>query len=388
MADEINNNEEEQTYVSQYTGEEMDQKFSIIRNHKVISMIDRWLRFDPANKKGVIIKAGTAIMKSNGNYISFDEDTAVDFSEQISENGKDYFINLADNGTITANLVKLQTGVTIGRFHTLCVSAGALTMVAPASPSSGIQAGDMYLVKRYRQDQDPDFHTFYNKEVTNVTVQSAYDLVTIPHPLTGYQAGDILPESIFCLTWYPDTLYDDAMVYDKETGKAVDIYLQSGTGFYTRSAYNATHTVNRTPYNHAQDMRMVGKKLLTDYEFTCAALGSNEKTAITGASDKTTVGGHVDTTNRRMISAIGIEEACGYLWQWLDEIGPAGGSGWVTTDTHASFGQEYGDPYVVRAGGVWGDGSSCGSRARGSSARRSVVNAGYGGRGSSRLLTR
>jgi hypothetical protein len=178
------------------------------------------------------------------------------------------------------------------------------------------------------------------------------------------------------------------MVYDKDINKVIDIYLQSGTGHNTRSKYNQTHTVSRQPYNHAEDMRMVGKRLLYDNEFTSATLGSNEKTNIAGATDAGTVGGHKDTNNRRMISAIGCEEMCGYLWQWLQETSSVGGGGWVTTDQNASFGQEYGDPCVLAAGGGWDSGASCGSRSRASDSHRSNVYGYCGGRGSGRILTK
>jgi hypothetical protein len=251
-----------------------------------------------------------------------------------------------------------------------------------------MKAGDLYLVKSYNQSDDSDLYEFYNKAVTAVTVQAQYDVITMEHPLSGFQACDILPESVFCLGFEPDCMTEDAMVYDKDTGRFIDIYLQSGKGFATTSKYNATHAVSRQAGNHAEDFRMVGKRLLRDYEFTSAALGSNERTAIVGASDKTTVGGHTDTSGRRMISAIGCEEMCGYLWQWLDEIAPVGGSSFAATDGHASFGQEYGTPYGLLAGGAWDRSSSCGSRSRNSGDVRSHVSAYIGGRGSSRVKSR
>lgn len=104
-----------------------------------------------------------------------------------------------------------------------------------------------------------------------------YDVITTQHPLSGFIAGDILPESVFCLSFENRTKHKDGVVYDQDTGRAIDIYLQSGTGHNTKSVYNATHTVSREPINHQEDMRAVGKKLLIDCEFTSAALGSNEK---------------------------------------------------------------------------------------------------------------
>lgn len=349
----------------------------------------RWLRFDPDNKKGLVIKAGTKIKNSAGNYKVFSEDTKYDFSSDISAVGTDYYVYMDDVGqlSITTDGASSQSGkVQIGRFHTLCANAGtSLKMTAPASPSSGLVANSSkYLIKSYDPDDDPDFYTFYNKTVKSITVQTYYDVVTVDHPLSGFVAGDILPESIFCLSFEPECLVDDAMVYDKDTGIAVDVYLQSGTGFNTRSKYNASHTVSRQPWNLQEDMRMVGKRLLYEEEFTSIALGSNEKTAIAGASDKTRVGGHSDTSGRRMISAIGVEEACGYLWQYLAQSGDNGGSKFETTDGHGSFGQSYGVPYVRKAGGGAGS-SSCGSRARSSAAPLSGVGASDGARGSSRV---
>ena len=351
--------------------------------------IARWLRFDLTNKKGLVIKGNTSLKLPNGTYKDYGADTHIDLSEDISVNGADYFVYLDNNEEIHAYTTKQSGKTYIGRFHTLCVNAGTMTMKAPASPSSGVVAGDSYLVKRYREDEDPDFYAFYNKTVSSVSTGSKYDVVTCEHPLSGFSAGDILPESVFCLTWHPKCLVDDAMVYDKDTGICVDVYMQSGTGLNTRSAYNATHTVNREQTNHMEDMRMVGKRLLCDAEFSSAAIGSNETTNITGSSDKTTVGGHVDTANRRMISAIGCEEMCGYLWQWLSDLITAsssgGNSGWNSPDGQSSFGQQYWNPHALLAGSYWSYATYCGSRARNAADVRSDVAAYIGGRGSSRL---
>lgn len=346
----------------------------------VRSVVDRWLRFNPLDKTGLVIKAGTEIKKSNGEYQVYDTDTQVALGALVG--GKDYFVNLADDGTITASQSKLGSGVTIGRFHTLCVAAGTINMIAP---SSGIGVNGDFMVKSYREDEDPDYYEFYKKKVLSLTSYTQYDVVTVNHPLSGYSAGDILPESIWCLSWHPECLFEDAMVYDRDTGVAVDIYLQSGKGLNTRSTYNVAHTVSRQQWNYQEDMRQVGKRLLRDYEFTSAAIGSNEKTNIYGSADQTNVGGHKDTANRRMISAIGCEEMCGYLWQWLDEIAPTGGSAWANDDGHGAFGQEYGAPYVLVAGGYWLHAASCGSRCRYSVNVRSTVYASLGGRGSSRV---
>ena len=344
--------------------------------------IERWLRFDPSNRKGLIIKAGTSIRNSQGNYIDFDSDTSVDLTSVITTAGEDYYVYMLDDGSITASLTSATApynSVRIGRFHSLCVAVGTCTMIVPPS---GIAVGSNYLVKSYRQDEDLDFFNLYNKSVTATGTNNE----TLAHPLSGFEAGAILPESVMCLSFYSGSLFDDGQVYDKDIDAFIDIYLQSGIGLNTRSKYGATHTVSRTQGNHMVDMRQVGKKLLSDGEFESASIGSNQATNIQGSADKGTVGGHVDTANRRMISAIGAEEMCGYLWQWTRDVSSTGGSSWATTDGNGSFGQEYGTPYVLRAGGAWDNGSNCGSRSRSSNHVRSGVSAAIGGRGLSRVV--
>lgn len=351
----------------------------------ITSTISRWLRFDPDNKQGLIIKSGTSIKLPGGTYKSYSEDTKVDLKDDIKTAGADYFVYIDDNATIKCYETKATSnGTYLGRFHTLCVDVGTITIRVPAS---GITSGGKILLKPYREDIDSDFYKFYNKDVTSITSGTRYDQVYCAHPLNGYSAKDILPESIWCVGFEPTALYDDAMVYDKTFDVAVDVYLQSGTGYNTRSKYNATHIVSREPINHQEDMRMVGKRLLEDDEFISIALGSNEQTNINGSSDKGTVGGHTDTAGRRMISIIGIEEACGYIWQWLRSGQNAhGGSGFTTYDNDNKFGQNYGTiPYALGAGGCWNDGSSCGSRSRASNYSRSPVNGNYGSRGLSQI---
>ena len=363
----------------------------------LITPTSRWLRFDPANKTGLVIKANTTITVGARTFAS---DTDTKFNVVVAEGGsmeagKDYYAYLKWSGdsdwSIEASKNR-DTSITdrrlIGRFHTVCADVPAnTTMTIAAAPNSGIAVGDDYLVKPYRTDEDPDFAAFYMKQVTAISVgASTYDVLTMAHPLAGYAAGDILPESIWCLTWKPDSLFEDAMVYERATDSAVDVYLQSGTARNTRSAFGAVHTVLRQQQNHEDDMMQVGKKLLSDLQFAAAALGSNEKTVITGGRDWTTVGGHVDTASRRMTSAIGCEDMCGYVWQWLDNVSGNGGASFATYDGRGMFGKTWGESFALLAGGHWIDGASCGSRARSGDDARSLVSASSGGRGSSRVI--
>lgn len=354
----------------------------------------RWLRFSPTNKKSLVIKEGTSIKVGSHIYNAV-KDTTYSMGSSLTA-GTEYFVYLnysSGSWTVTCSTTHTADTATsryIGRFHTLCaaVTTDAVdNMLIPASPNSGLSAGGNILVKSYDSLKDSDFYNLYNKTIVSVETGTYYNVVTCSHILAGYSAGDILPESVMCLSFGVNTLHKDAMVYDKDTDMFIDVYLQSGTGLNTKSVYNATHTARRAGTCHQEDMRQVGKKLLNDDVFCSAAIGGNECTSITGSSDKMTVGGHVDTAGKRMVSAIGCEEMTGYLWQWLDEFPYCNTeSGWQTIDNQGSFGQQYWNTHQLLAGGAWGDGSNCGSRCRGSDSGRADVYAGIGSRGSSRAV--
>lgn len=270
-------------------------------------------------------------------------------------------------------------------FHTLCVNAGSnLQGKIAEAPSCGLVPGDKVLIKQYSSDDEDGFYDFYNVPVVSVAAKSKYDVVTVQHPLAGFLSGQILPESVFCIAFHPES-EPDGMVYDVDTDIAVDIYLQSGKGRGTASEYGATITDSREHQNHQDDMRHVRKRLLRDHEFSSIALGSNEKTNIKGSADPVTTGGHVDTAERRMISFIGCEDCCGVLWQWLEEVSANGSGDWATYDGQADMGQTAGVSYALLAGANWHDSSYCGSRARFGYHARSTVCAYVGGRGASRM---
>lgn len=204
------------------------------------------------------------------------------------------------------------------------------------------------------------------------------------HPLSGFEAGDILPASLWCLTHRPETCGPEGMVYVKELGLWVDIYLQSGKGAATRSTYGATITDTQPWMDHVDDLGAVGKTLLTDTEFSVAALGSNEKTNIGGSADPVTTGGHVDTAGRRMISFYGLEDCCGVVWQWLDH--PTANGGGTLNTLPGNKGGIYGVSNALLAGGCWYDADPCGSRARYTGNPRAHAGATLGARGRARSL--
>ena len=196
------------------------------------------------------------------------------------------------------------------------------------------------------------------------------------HTLTDFAVGDVLPASIWDLNFKPKFANPEGMVYSDGINKWVDIYLASGTGSSTASVYGGTISDTRDWNDFTDDGGAVKKKMLTDPEFQIIAAGSNEATNITASADPGTTGGHVDTASRRMISNIGVEDACGALWQWLDEqtmfYDAAVTAGWY--DLPGDKGQLYRPIYSndckLVAGGDWGSGVYCGSRGRYASSYR------------------
>ena len=257
--------------------------------------------------------------------------------------GKNYYIYLVPNGTGCKLIVSLNasypSGYTatnsrkIGWFHTLCVAAGTI---------SG-------------------------------------------HLASGYSAGDIIPNSVACLSFRPKC-DPSGMAYIDIIDSWVDIYLQSGTGANTASVYGGTITDTRYFGNHCRDMAKVGKTLPSSNDFSIFAFGSNEKTNISGSADPVTTGGHKDTNNRRMISQYFIEDCCGALWQWLDDESTGSGNNWtdITLDDGAS--SSFYNELVLRAGGYWGGGAHCGSGCRHGSNSRSTLSDSVSARGLSRNI--
>uniref|UniRef100_UPI0035CF807F phage major tropism determinant n=1 Tax=unclassified Bartonella TaxID=2645622 RepID=UPI0035CF807F len=236
---------------------------------------NRILEDDPENRKGLVINNGACFRfyhggENGGRYLFYrvPRRGRMTFDKDL-EAGKDYYIylipTLTNNNEISFEISQNPTapdGYTedtskkIGGFHTLCADVGEIE----------------------------------------------------DHPLSGYQAGDILPDSVWCLNHRPRS-DPEGMVYDPWKNIWVDIYLQSGTDENTKSAYGVPITTNRSYSDHHVDFSSVNKRFLTSDEFASCMCGINSGTSIIGnkAPSLKTSGGHVDTNNRRMISHIGCE---------------------------------------------------------------------------------
>lgn len=210
------------------------------------------------------------------------------------------------------------------------------------------------------------------------------------HTLSGYVAGDILPASAWDLIHRP-RCSPEAMVYCDKVDFWVDIYLNSWDGNKLVSVYKGvTADGTSTKKFHGElfvdELAKLNKRLPPRRVFQAIMKGSNERTNVKGSTDVNTTGGNVDTAGRRMISNYGCEDGCGFLWQWSDELGFAGGSGWTDSVYNSSvdserIGQTYGTLYRALLGGRWDDGGSCGSRSVYCNVSSAVVYAACGSRG-------
>ena len=214
------------------------------------------------------------------------------------------------------------------------------------------------------------------------------------HALDGKYAGEILPNSIWDLLHRP-VAGSEGMAYVEGIGLWVDIYLNSWNGLQLVSKVNqATADGTSTKKFHGElfveELGKIGKRLPRRDEFIVFAKGSNEKTAINGATDPGITGAHIDSNSRRMVSNYGLEDCCGFLDQWTSDVDAYDGFSWSTSSVYASAvdSQEYGSAYVnlrrAYVGYNWGTSSHCGSRFVGFSDFSSLVNAGCGARGVSK----
>ncbi|WP_375646761.1 hypothetical protein [Bartonella sp. TT29SHDZB] len=305
----------------------------------------RILEDDPENRKGLVINEGACFRvyhggENGGRSIFFrtPERGRMTFEEYI-EAGKDYYIYITTKDQMNKISFEISQNPTapngytednsqkIGGFHTLCADVGEIE----------------------------------------------------DHPLSGYQAGDILPNSVWCLNHRPRS-DPEGMVYDPWKNIWVDIYLQSGTDENTKSAYGVPITTNRSYSDHHVDLSSVNKRFLTSDEFASCMYGINSGTSIIGnkAPSPKTSGGHVDTNNRRMISYIGCEDGCGYVWQFLSGCYPV--TKWHTGEQGSSLRV---DVNVMLGGGDWSGDASNGEFARNFAHSRYVEDEKIGARGCS-----
>lgn len=181
------------------------------------------------------------------------------------------------------------------------------------------------------------------------------------HPLSGWLAGDILPQSVWTLYHRPYAPPAAGVVY-VECGRPFwrTIYDHSGTLETTNFEYGGTITRNRTFYGHFKDMAAVGFSLPTYEQAALSGIGCEELKAVMGKAESsiTTAGGHINESSHRIVSRVGAEDCVGCTWK-PTTIAAIGGSGW---NTDASVGvHQYGNVQLLHVGGGWDYSGAAGS---------------------------
>lgn len=214
------------------------------------------------------------------------------------------------------------------------------------------------------------------------------------HSLSGYITGDILPASVW------DLLHrckgeNEGMVYDAYDDVWIGIYLLSYDNGRAVSRFNGVILDGEsTPKTHGlwftETLAKQKMRLPYLHEFFNALKGCQEQVNISGSKDWNTTGGHVYTNNVRCISNIGLEDPTGFMWQWSNNYGMAGGSGWGSSAYDSQVdsvnrGGTYGNLWLPLVGGMWGSGSNCGSRSVDGNAVAAYRNAIHGARPVSEL---
>lgn len=221
---------------------------------------------------------------------------------------------------------------------------------------------------------------------------------TEAHKLTDLGTGEIIAPSCWDLWHKPTGKQTEGMSYVEEVDIWIGIYGASWDGtklVHTFGGIWADGTSTKKWHGELslEALMQQGMRLPWRHEFQCAAKGSNEQTNIKNSADPGTTGAHVDTAGRRMVSNYGLEDCCGVLWQWLMDLGFAGGSGWTNSAYDSgvdprSYGQTYGTLFRLRGGGVWSDSASCGSRCAACANPSARVSSILGCRGASEPLHR
>lgn len=223
----------------------------------------------------------------------------------------------------------------------------------------------------------------------------------VGHDLSGYVDGDILPRSVWDLR-HRAFSENEGMVWVPETHLWWDIYLASrkGTMLGLQSVYNGVIINGESdPSINGEDfvelMASIRKRLPFRHEFQVAAYNSNLGTSIQGGDNPNTTGGHVDTAGRRMISNYGLEDCCGVMWQWTNDLFEGGaygtvssGQAWLTgygwnMGVNSVGGQGSATGVLRRAtvGGGWEYAQWSGRRTVRSGHASACVDTNFGGRG-------
>lgn len=301
-----------------------DSKIVIISNIKKFKELiakDYLQAIENALSGNITVEGKTVtqtLIESRSNYYARPDIFSVDKTSITIP--KDLLVNIGGTGYFTAEDITIQ-----------------LSTVGNADDRKG---KDVYVYACQSDNTTPAFVLSFNSTVpTGYTADNSRkiggfhcfcaDVGTISgHTLSGYSAGDIIPNSQWDLL-HRAVSENEGMVYVEGQGRWFDIYLVGIVNGVLTSAYGATiadgsSSITLNGERFTEELGKIGKRPVYRNEFIVVAKGSNESSNINGSSDPNTTGGHVDSAGQRMISNYGLEDCCGVIWQW-------------TADTYESY---------------------------------------------------
>jgi hypothetical protein len=198
---------------------------------------------------------------------------------------------------------------------------------------------------------------------------------TPDHWLRGWKKGEIIPFAVWDLKHRPSGA-PEGMTWIPGHGW-IGIYFLSSSGTATDrklvtkhggTIADGTSAPTWNDFDFIETLAKQSQHLPSNDALTAAGLGTPTGLAIKGATDPVTTGGHVNTSDTRIVSYFGVEDGSGVVWTWGRE------SCWTTNEC-----------YRALVSGYWGGGGSCSPRWV-SSANVGALNPGFAARAASETL--
>jgi hypothetical protein len=229
----------------------------------------------------------------NGNWVAKTVSGASDRYTLLSPSAMqiditDASLELTTQATIDLSLEATWDTIAGTDYRTASNRAGKDFYIYSCQPVSGT----VPVVKVSANATTPTNYTASNSRKVGGFHCLCVDVGTISgHTLTGYVAGDVLPQSVWDLNNRAES-ENEGMVFDPKASAWVDIYLFTGTGTTTTSVNAATIKDTVSQYDFVDYAAAAKKRLLWDHEFTSMATGCKEGMNIAGSADTVTTTGH------------------------------------------------------------------------------------------------
>ena len=248
--------------------------------------------------------AGAALADFFGNKRDRFIENHADHDKVIFKGSNEIPLKIGDNWYFTDTDVNISTGADI---DTGAVAAGKDYYVYACNTAGTLS------FKISLNSTNPTGFTAANSRKLGGFHALCADIDNAGHTLTGYNANDILPASVWDLKHRPIS-EPEGRVYDEGTGIWGFIYMATGTGASCASTYGASVQDARNWMDFVDDGHAVKSRLLSDTEYASMMAGTPEEARVWDRSDPATAGGH-----------------SAYFLLTLD-VAP-GGAGWLAAGT-------------------------------------------------------